>query len=240
MINLSNPDSPLLKRSVLVVEDDVRLADLIATYLRSNHFDVHVEHRGDGVVDAARRVKPDLIVLDLGLPGRDGLDICKELRQSFKNPILILTARNDDIDQILGLELGADDYVIKPVEPRVLLARINALLRRSNNASSQEPVLRFGRLTIDAASRSAVLDTQPIDLSSGEFDLLIFLATRAGQIQSREALYQHIFKREYDGLDRSLDVRISHLRRKLGDDADRPERIKTIWAQGYLFVANAW
>jgi len=229
------------KPSIMVVEDDLRLAELVRGYLESNGFDVQVENRGDGVVETVRRDHPDLIILDLGLPGRDGFSICKELRPDYTNPILILTARDDNIDHVLGLELGADDYVIKPVEPRVLLARIHALLRRSKAPSNLDTkTLRFGRLVINGAARSVVLNEQPIALSSNEFELLLALAARAGEVQSREALYQLLYKREYDGLDRTLDVRISHLRKKLGDDADNSERIKTVWGQGYLFVPHAW
>jgi DNA-binding response OmpR family regulator len=155
-------------------------------------------------------------------------------------PILILTARDNDIDHVLGLELGADDYVIKPVEPRVLVARIQALLRRGRTAlPAEHRTLRFGGLTINTAARSVVLNEQAIALSSTEFDLLVFLAVRAGEIQSRETLYQQLYKREYDGLDRTLDVRISHLRKKLGDTGD-PDKIRTVWGHGYLFVPDAW
>jgi DNA-binding response OmpR family regulator len=175
------------------------------------------------------------------LPGQDGLSICKQLRPAFTNPILILTARDNDIDQVLGLELGADDYVVKPVEPRVLMARINALLRRSKAQNGGgTKTLRFGRLLINAVARSVTLDGRSIALSSNEFDLLAYLAAHAGEVQSRETLFQQLYQRNYDGLDRMLDVRISHLRRKLGDDGESSERIKTVWGHGYLFVPDAW
>jgi two-component system OmpR family response regulator len=225
---------------VLLVEDDLRLAELMRSYLQSNGFDVTVEGRGDRVVDRVQRERPDLIVLDLGLPGQNGFAVCKALRPANLVPILILTARNSDIDHVLGLELGADDYVIKPVEPRVLVARIHALLRRSQAANAVEAKkLAFGALSIDAAARAVALDGKLVALSSNEFDLLLFLATRAGEIQSRETLYQQLYRREYDGVDRTLDVRISHLRRKLGDTGE-PERIRTVWGHGYLFVPDAW
>jgi DNA-binding response OmpR family regulator len=228
--------------SILLVEDDARLAELVRSYLDSNGFKVTVETRGDLVLDTVRRENPDLIILDLGLPGRDGFSVCKELRQHNAKPILMLTARDDNIDQVLGLELGADDYIIKPVEPRVLLARINALLRRSTNPTptNETRPLRFGRLTINPAARSATFAEQPLGLSSNEFDLLHLLSSRAGEVQSRESLYLNLYKREYDGMDRTLDVRISHLRKKIGDDADNSERIKTVWGHGYLFVPDAW
>lgn len=226
---------------ILLVEDDVRLSELVSRYLESNGFRVTATARGDEVVGQVRRDSPDLVILDLGLPGEDGFSICKHLRESFSEPILILTARDDDIDHVLGLELGADDYVIKPVEPRVLLARINALLRRSRAIHAAESkTLRFGRLLINTIARSVSLDSQPVALSSAEFDLLLRLAQKPGEVQSRAQLFLDLYGREYDGVDRMLDVRISHLRKKLGDDADNPARIKTVWGQGYLFVADAW
>jgi DNA-binding response OmpR family regulator len=227
--------------SLLLVEDDLRLAELVSRYLENNGFRVTIASRGDQVVERVLRDIPDLVILDLGLPGEDGFTICRQLRPAYGNPILILTARDNDIDHVLGLELGADDYVIKPVEPRVLLARISALLRRSKTrAGAQRKTLRFGRLLINVVSRSVNLNGQSIALSRNEFDLLVYLAEHAGEIQSREALFKNLHKREYDGLDRMLDLRISRLRRKLGDDADTAERIKTIWGQGYLFVPDAW
>ena len=223
---------------VLLVEDDLRLADLVRTYLEGNGFRVVVEHRGDRVVQHLQTAAPDLVVLDLGLPGRDGFAVCKELRAASTLPILIVTARDNDIDHVVGLELGADDYVVKPVEPRVLVARIHALLRRARAASQIEPrILRFGALTINATARTVTIGSTEIALSSNEFDLLFHLACRAGEIQPRETLYLQLYKREYDGLDRTLDVRISHLRKKLGE-ADASDRIRTVWGHGYLFSAD--
>ena len=227
--------------SILLVEDDLRLAELVSRYLESSGFRVAIATRGDEVVGKVERDPPDLVILDLGLPGEDGFSICRQLRSNYANPILILTARDSDIDQVLGLELGADDYVVKPVEPRVLLARIGALLRRSRTpARTDKKTLQFGRLSINMTSRSVHLDGQAISLSGNEFDLLLYLASHAGQIQSREILFKDLFKREYDGMDRMLDIRISRLRRKLGDEAETAERIKTVWGQGYLFVPDAW
>jgi len=227
--------------SIVLVEDDLRLSELVSRYLETNGFRVTVTNRGDQVIDRVMRSPPDLVILDLGLPGQDGFSVCRQLRPNYENPILILTARDNDGDHVLGLELGADDYVIKPVEPRVLMARIHALLRRSKSRTRTESrVMRFGRLQINVAARSATIDGQAIALSSNEFDLLSFLAARAGEVQSRETIFQQLYRREYDGMDRMLDVRISHLRKKLGEDADSSERIKTIWGQGYLFAPDAW
>jgi DNA-binding response OmpR family regulator len=227
--------------SIMLIEDDVRLAELVSRYLEDSGFRVTIANLARHVTSQVYELAPELVILDLGLPGDDGFTICKQLRPAYPNPILILTARNNDIDHVLGLELGADDYVVKPVEPRVLVAHINALLRRGR--SKDEPafgLLRFGALVIDRAARSVRLNNKAIALSSSEFELLTCLASHAGEIQSREALFRRLYKRDYDGLDRTLDVRISQLRKKLGEDGDTSERIKTIWGQGYLFVAGAW
>ena len=220
---------------VLLVEDDLRLAELVRTYLQGNGFRVAVEHRGDRVVQHLQNEVPDLVVLDLGLPGRDGFAVCKELRAASDLPILIVTARDNDIDQVVGLELGADDYVVKPVEPRVLVARIHALLRRARAASPIEPrVQRFGELTINADGTLRRHRQQPGCALEQRVRPAVLPCGHAGEIQSRETLYQQLYKREYDGLDRTLDVRISHLRKKLGDTGEA-DRIRTVWGHGYLF-----
>ena len=226
---------------ILLVEDDKRLADLVKDFLEKNEFIVSVESHGNRVLRQCQQLNPTMVILDLMLPGKDGLAICQELRPQYRGPILMLTARNEDIDQVLGLEFGADDYVIKPVEPRVLLARIRALMRRyyQHDTAEQENIV-FGGLTIQPTARKVQLDGEDIFLSSHEFDLLIALAKQAGQIIGREYLFNHIYNREYDGLDRTIDVRISQLRKKLLDNTENPTRIKTIWGKGYLFVPNAW
>jgi DNA-binding response OmpR family regulator len=227
--------------SIFLVEDDTRLSELVSRYLGSQGFRVRIADFGGQVVDQVRSMLPDRVILDLGLPGQDGFAICKELRATYQDPILILTARDSDIDQVLGLELGADDYVVKPVEPRVLLARIKALLRRRGlQVESQQKTMTFGGLVVDTVSRSVSVKGRSIALSRHEFDLLVHLAAHAGEVQSRGALFQHLYRREYDGVDRILDIRISHLRKKLGDEPGSAEGIKTIWGQGYLFVPGAW
>jgi len=229
------------KPYIFLVEDDTRLAELVSNYLTENGFRVFIEGHGDRVVDRVLRDNPDLVILDLMLPGRNGFEICKDLRPSYTGPILMLTARNSDSDQVSGFELGADDYVIKPVEPRILLVRINSLLRRCHFSTLTETEnLKFGQLSIDSSGRVVKLEEEVIPLSCHEFELLSALSARAGEVQSRESLYQRLYNRPYDGRDRTIDVRISHLRKKLGDNASRPFRIKTIWGRGYLFVADAW
>ncbi|HEY0922885.1 response regulator transcription factor [Rheinheimera pacifica] len=226
---------------ILLVEDDARLASLVQSFLTQHGFTVQQQSQGDAVAEHCRQFQPDLIVLDLMLPGLDGFGVCRQIRPWYKGPVLMLTAKQSDIDQVLGLELGADDYVVKPVEPRVLVARINALLRRSqSNTKTEQQELQFGRLMLKQRAREAWYDNERVELTSYEFDLLWMLAKHAGQTVKREAIHQQIIGREYDGLDRTVDVRISHLRRKLGDNAETPFRIKTVWGKGYLFVADAW
>ncbi|HEY2682994.1 MAG TPA: response regulator [Steroidobacteraceae bacterium] len=227
--------------SITLVEDDERLATLVSRYLREQGLEVTEIGHAKGAVEQIRGARPDLVILDLGLPDEDGLSICQQLRPDYTAPILVLTARDNSIDHVLALELGADDFVVKPIEPRVLLARINALLRRARPVENPSlRALQFGALVIDPAARTVRLQDKHVSLSSSEFELLYVLAAHAGEVQSRSALFEHLYRRQYDGIDRVLDIRISRLRRKLGDDADRSERIKTVWGHGYLFVPNAW
>jgi DNA-binding response OmpR family regulator len=229
------------KTKILLVEDDLKLAALVKQYLENAGFEVASESDGNKAIETLKTFSPDLLILDIMLPGKDGLTICKEVRPFFLNPILMLTARNEDFDQVLGLEFGADDYVIKPAEPRVLLARINALLRRSQYSNTpDDAAITFGELTIDRQSREVTLEGTKIALSTHEFDLLMTLSLEAGKILNRDYLFEKLYNREYDGLDRTMDVRVSQLRRKLGDSAEEPFRIKTVWGKGYLFVADAW
>ncbi|MFL0803762.1 MAG: winged helix-turn-helix domain-containing protein [Agarilytica sp.] len=226
---------------ILLAEDDERLAQLVKDFLENNGFQVIVEGVGHNIPRCVTELMPDIVILDIMLPGKDGLTICKEIRPKYDGPILMLTARDADVDQILGLEFGADDYVIKPAEPRVLLARIRALLRRYHHEEKPtQDELVFGELTINLAARSAKLADADVTLSSHEFDLLVELAKNAGKILSREFLFNAIYSRPYDGLDRTIDVRVSHIRKKLNDNAEIPERIKTVWGKGYLFVSDAW
>ena len=227
---------------ILIVEDDERLAELTREYLESNGLRVSVE--SDGAKATARIIaeQPDLVILDLMLPGEDGLSICRKVRERYDGVILMLTARTDDMDQVQGLDMGADDYVCKPVRPRVLLARIRALLRRSEGGEApveNQRRLEFGPLVIDSAMREAWLRGASVELTSAEFDLLWLLAANAGRILSREEIFTALRGIEYDGQDRSIDVRISRIRPKIGDDPMHPRLIKTVRSKGYLFVAEA-
>ena len=234
-----------MKTRILLVEDDDRLAELTAEYLRKNDFEVSIEPRGDVAEGRILKEDPELVILDVMLPGKDGFEICRNVRDKYKGVILMLTARDEDLDQILGLELGADDYIAKPAQPRLLLAHIKALLRRSpgtvaeNNTEAVEQ-LSYGNLHISQATRSTYLGEEAIDLTTAEFDLLWLLALHAGSILSRDDLLQQLRGIGFDGLDRSIDARISRLRRKLGDDPDNPTRIKTVRGKGYLFSKHDW
>ncbi len=231
---------------LLLVEDDARLAALVHEFLLQHGFEVRVEARGDRAVTAILELRPALVILDLMLPGLNGLDVCRAVRPRYAGPILMLTARDDDLDQILGLEIGADDYLVKPAEPRVLLARIRALLRRhaapsaAVGADTATRPLAFGQLRIDRRARRVTWRDAPVPLSTGEFDLLWLLAAHAGEPLTRKALLAELRNLDYDGTDRSIDIAISRLRRKLGDDADPPARIKTLRGQGYQLVPDAW
>ena len=233
---------------ILLIEDDVRLAKLTAEYLRKNDFEVAIEGRGDTAEARILKEDPELVILDIMLPGKDGFEICRAVRSQYKGVILMLTARDEDLDQILGLELGADDYIAKPVQPRLLLARIKALLRRTPGNAMAEGIpdqgeaeeLSFGNFRISQATRSAHLGNETIDLTTAEFDLLWQLARHAGNILSRDDLLLQLRGIGFDGLDRSIDARISRLRRKLGDDPDNPTRIKTVRGKGYLFSKHDW
>lgn len=227
---------------VLLVEDDTRLATLIQEYLTQHGFTVSIEARGDRATARILGEQPELVVLDLMLPGCDGFEVCRAVRTRYTGPILILTANGEDIDHVMGLEIGADDYVTKPVQPRVLLARIRALLRRgtAQQAAAETRDMSFGQLLIRGAAREVMLNGEPIILTSNEFEILRLLASHAGEVLGRDTMLAALRKIDYDGLDRSVDLRISRLRKKLHDDPAQPTRIKTIRGKGYLFVADAW
>lgn len=221
---------------VLLVEDDPELAAMIADFLKPEGFLVDIERRGD--VAPARIIgeTPDVVILDVNLPGLDGFSICRAVRSEFQGPILILTARGEEIDEVIGLEVGADDFMAKPVRPRVLLARLRAHLRKAPAADAvpAESRIQVGGLVIDASRRVLELAGTPVDLTTAEFDLLWLLAEHTGQVLSRNDIHQRIHGLQYDGLDRSIDLRISRLRKKLGDDPQNPQRIKSVRGVGYL------
>lgn len=228
---------------IFLVEDDERLAELIAAYLGKHGYRVSIQRRGDTAEAAILAEQPDLVILDIMLPGKGGFDVCRDIRPRYGGHILMMTARNDDIDEILGLELGADDYLAKPVDPRRLLAHVRALLRRrpvSEPTGRDSDRLSFGTFSINRGARAAFLGPQRLDLTTAEFDLLWLLASHAGNILTRDNILGSLRGIGFDGTDRSIDARISRLRRKLLDDPDAPARIKTVRGKGYLFSKSDW
>jgi two-component system OmpR family response regulator/two-component system response regulator RstA len=228
---------------VLVVEDDELFATMLKLCLEKQGFRVEVEQRGDRAVNRIASLQPSAVVLDGMLPGRDGMEICREIRPKFRGVILMLTARDDDMDQVLGLGLGADDYLVKPVTPLVVLAHLRACLRRQEVVISPVVSLQertFGRFFISNATRTVRLGNEEIHITTAEFDLLWLLANHAGTILSRDEINTSLRNIEFDGLDRSIDMRISRLRRLLHDNSSNPMRIKTVRAKGYLFSPSDW
>lgn len=221
---------------VLLVEDDQELASLVQEYLQARGFRVHIETRGDTVEAWIRANRPDALVLDIGLPGIDGLSLCKILRPTYSGPIIMLTALDEEADEVLGLEVGADDYLCKPVRPRILLARLRSLLRRTDATHVPSEVIRVGELEIDQRNRWATYRKNTVELTAAEFDLLFLLASNAGTILSRPTLSASLRGVEHDSFDRSLDLRISRLRKKLEDNSRSPKLIKSVRGVGYVLV----
>lgn len=224
-----------MAESLLLVEDDARLAGLLTEYLGRNGFAVTVERNGTRAVSRIPAEAPDAVILDIGLEGLDGFTVCRKVREQYAGPILIFSARGDEVDQVVGLEVGADDYVPKPASPRLLLARLRALLRRSSTSAPQR--LELGPLVVALASRSVTVDGASVELTTAEFDLLWALARNAGRPMSRQELMLACRGIDYDGLDRSLDVRVAKLRQRLGDS--EPHRfIKTVRGIGYQLAVE--
>lgn len=224
---------------VLLVEDDARLAALVGDYLGAYEFSVDVLSRGDLALSHFLATQPDIVVLDLTLPGLDGLVVCREIRAISAVPILILTAREDAFDEVSALEQGADDFVNKPIQPRVLLARLRALARRGvREAAPSSGDLTIGRLRISKQNYTVFWREVEVALNHPEFKVLLALAESAGTVQSRNDIFLKVRGLEFGGLDRSIDNCISRLRRKFDDGSS--EKIKTVWGEGYLLSPSAW
>lgn len=235
---------------IVFVEDDQDVGELIAAYLNRHDIEVIVESRGDRAEATIAAAMPDLVMLDIMLPGKDGMTLCRDLRagQAWSGPIVLLTSLDSDMNHILSLEMGANDYILKTTPPAVLLARLRLHLRQAASNQNDEiapkvagqNALRFGTLSIDPVNRQVTLGKEVIALSTADFDLLWELATHAGSTLNRDALLKTLRGVSYDGMDRSIDVAISRLRKKLLDSATEPYRIKTIRNKGYLFAPHAW
>jgi two-component system response regulator CpxR len=224
---------------ILLIDDDVELCSMLTAYLTKNGFRVRTAHRGDTGLKAAQQRAWSLILLDVMLPGLDGFEVLKRIRAESPVSVLLLTARGEEVDRIVGLEIGADDYLPKPFNPRELLARIRAVLRRNASAvSPQATALRVGDLELDSAARRARLGGRSLDLTDVEFGLLEALMRSAGTVVNREELSQSVLGRAFDPFDRSLDMHVSRLRKKLTQSGAEEDQVKTIRGVGYQLVLD--
>jgi len=235
-----------MSEKILVVEDEISLQETLSYNLIKQGYEVETVGDGISALAAARRLKPDLLILDIMLPGMDGFEICRILRQEMTTPILMLTARDDEIDRVVGLEVGADDYLTKPFSMRELMARVKALLRRvrlirqeiattAQSSLENSPLIKLGNLVIDVARREVRLDGQPVGLKPKEYELFHFMAEHRGHVLSRELILEKVWGWDYFGDSRTVDVHIRWLREKLEVDASHPNRIVTVRGAGYRF-----
>lgn len=242
-----------MSEKILLIEDDEKLTKLLSLYLARNGFSVEVGHKGSETQGLIASHNPDLLILDLMLPEMDGLSVCREIRADFKGKILILTASDDDMDQVAALEMGADDFVCKPLQPRVLLARIRMLLRRKEQTTQTLPtaepavelddhskIIKLGALALNKLTHRCLLNGDLVNLTPSEFDLLLILVEHADEVLSREHLVKLTRGIDYDGIDRTIDNKIVLLRKKLQDNPALPKRIITLRGKGYLLVSSEW
>lgn len=239
--NLVDVSSETQRRRILIVDDDARLAGLLQDYLSAHGYDADVERHGDRAVERIWREDPSLVVLDVRLPGVNGFDVCRRARERYSRGILMLTASRADVDQTVGFELGADDYVVKPVEPRVLLARIRSLLRRVDGPAAVPALpdaIAIGTLLVDRSRREVAVAERSVEVTGIEFDLLWLLARRAGEVVSRHEMSLQVRGIPYDGIDRGIDVHVSRLRRKLEAAGLDGSNVKSVRGSGYLMVKD--
>lgn len=227
---MNDPVEPA-RGSVLVVDDDASLAEMLSIVLRQEGFDSRIVGRGDVALDAFRDYKPDLVLLDLMLPGKDGIDVCKEIRAESGVPIVMLTAKGDTVDVVVGLESGADDYIVKPFKPKELVARVRARMRR--NDVTPDEGLTIGDVTIDVAGHSVARGEEPINLTPLEFDLLVCLARKPWQVFTREVLLEQVWGYRHSADTRLVNVHVQRLRSKVEHDPENPEVVVTVRGVGY-------
>lgn len=220
---------------VLVVDDEVPLTGVVGSYLEREGFEVHVAHTGPDAVEAAREHRPDLIVLDVMLPGFDGIEVCRQVRQFTDAYVIMLTARDEEVDKVLGLSMGADDYLVKPFSPRELIARVRAMLRRPRTSARDEAVERMtvGGLSLDPEARIVEVDGVLIELTRTEFDILAAMVSRPRAALTRRQLIDAVWGPGWYGDEHVVDVHVGHLRTKLGDDASEPRFVRTVRGVGY-------
>ena len=223
--------------TILIIDDDNRLNQLLKDFLKDFGYQVITTTHPAKGLKKLKQASPDLVILDIMLPDMDGFEVCRTIRQTSNTPIIMLTARGEVTDKVVGLELGADDYLAKPFEPRELVARIQSVLRRTQPLSDSQ-TLTFDRLTIDLDKRIALLDGHPVDLTTNEFAALALLARNAGKVLNRDQILLELRGMDCDAFNRSVDIAVSRLRQKLKDNPKSPEFIKTVWGSGYVFIAN--
>ena len=228
-----------MTQKILVVDDEAEIVRLVRAYLERAGFAVVTASEGRQALAVFRHERPNLVVLDLNLPGMDGLDICRALRRDSDVPIIMLTARIEETDRLIGLELGADDYIVKPFSPREVVARVRTVLRRAEGTPVRPEVISSAGVMLDMTQRAASLNGQPLDLTTMEFDLLALLVQHPGQVFTRLQLLEGTQDIAYEGYDRTIDVHIKNLRKKLGDDSQEPRFIETIRGVGYRFIREA-
>ncbi|MGD2097096.1 MAG: response regulator transcription factor [Desulfobacterales bacterium] len=226
-----------MEPTILIIDDDAKLNQLLKDFLKDFGYAVITAAHPARGLKKLKQASPDLVILDIMLPEMDGFEVCRKIRQTSNIPIIMLTARGEVTDKVVGLELGADDYLAKPFEPRELVARIQSVLRRSQQQVDNQ-ILTFERLTIDLAKHIALLDGNSLDLTTNEFTALALLARCAGKVLSRDQILQELRGMDCDAFNRSVDIAVSRLRQKLNDDPKSPEFIKTVWGSGYVFIAN--
>ena len=227
-------------KRILLVEDDLTLGDWVCEYLTEQGFNVKHCTRGDEVMATLDSFAADIVLLDVMLPGLNGIEVCRQIRQKLQTPIIMLTARADEFDEVIGLEAGANDYVIKPVRPRALLARIAGALKQITPAVAVSSDIQHGDLLINIEANRVTYQGKEVELSTSLFAFLCFLASHAGEVIDRDTVFKALKNREYDGQDRRFDVMLSTLRKIFNDDPQKPRKFKTVWGKGYLFVADAW
>lgn len=226
-----------MKPKILIIDDDQKLNQLLVKFLGDFGFHVVTATHPAKGLKLLKKQPPDLIILDIMLPDMDGFQVCKKIRENYLIPIIMLTARGETTDKIVGLELGADDYLAKPFEPRELVARIHSVIRRSQGAINHR-VVSYGRLKIDFSKRCAFLDNEPLDLTTNEFAALYLLTKSAGRVLDRDQILQELRGMDSDAFNRSVDITMSRLRQKLKDNPKSPEFIKTVWGTGYVFIGQ--
>jgi two-component system alkaline phosphatase synthesis response regulator PhoP len=225
-------------KTILVVEDEAGIARLIRDYLEQAGFGVHLAADGERALILAGAISPDLVVLDLGLPGIDGLDVTRELRRHGDTPIIVVTARGDETDRIVGLELGADDYLVKPFSPKELVARIRAVLRRTEARHATPELLSAGGIAIDVGRMRATIDGRPIDLTATEFELLVTLIRKPGRVFTRAQLLDAVHGEAFEAYERAIDAHVKNVRRKIEPAGDPQRYIQTVYGVGYRFAED--